>query len=49
MAVELKTGYTFDTVCSGGAILLAGKYGRKHSVAYGVEARLVPRRMREIS
>jgi hypothetical protein len=34
--VELKTGYTFDAVCSGGPILLAGKSGRSHSVASDV-------------
>ncbi len=34
--VELKTAYTFDAVCSGGAILLAGKSGRGHSVASDV-------------
>lgn len=34
--VELKTGYTFDAACSGGAILLDGKYGRGNSVASDV-------------
>jgi hypothetical protein len=34
--LELKTGYSFDATCSGGAILLAGKYGRSHSVASDV-------------